>query len=687
MKKEDLLQYIRQPQAVGPDQVLEIKKLVRIYPYFQALYLLLAKTSPSETTLRQAAVHTLDRGLLRRLAGSEASQAAELQSFQIDGDSTDLLAKLGAADLAQAPVAEFADLPTANPTLPFGQEPPAFIDTPDDEEDSWLKDFDRQFGQGEAVELDLSADLANQPLPEPPAVVEDNENFVFQKFQEQPDFGDVGALLNDPDYLKLKEQPTEPGLDLASLYGDDDLLPPVSDDEIFGGAQHLPKPREVVLEIEPTSVVLDPPTQVEAADLAPPAEKVPTWLAETASSDIGDSFFDKLVEEAPAIATDAGTLLSDQPAPEVASSDLPPALVAELSQPSEVLPAFDDLQTTSFFSGEAWANPSDQAVQPDLLAASEPPAIVDLDGDGDVDWDDVHALRKEEEGQWYENQPAESWLSEPATPLVDADQDGDIDWDDVHSIRKDEEARWLDENPTGLAELAASPEEEVPTDLPEAHPFALVHEYADRKEEEASYWQRAIDAPAEDISPQWQDSPEATGPEVAQYQTRGLATEVPMPQVVTAAPVAGQPDGNSEPDNFFDSILATEPPPIVASAPAADEEFVGDDLSFFEQVIPKAEPPAPSPVPVNDQWQIVEEFIKKEPRINVERAKTLSEDDLPDLSEPSVQWNVEVASETLAKIYAEQGKFAKVADIYRKLAQNYPERRDEYMARIASLPL
>jgi hypothetical protein len=685
MKKEDLLQYIRQPQAISPDQALEIKKLARIYPYFQALYLLLAKASPSEATFRQAAVHTLDRGLLRRLVGNDTAQAVDLQGFQIDTDSPDLLAKLGAAEAGQVPA---TDLGLANLDAPFGQEPPAFIDQPGDEEDSWLKEFDRRFDQGDTVELDLSADLAKSPVPEPPTLPDDGDNFVFQKFHEQPDFGDVESLLNDPDYLKLKEQPADSGLDLGGLYGDDDLLPPVSDDEIFGSSTGpLPKPSEVVLEIAPSAQEIDQPVQVAAAELTPPVENVPTWLAETANSDIGDSFFDKLIDENPVTPLPEPKLVGEPPLAggTAESTDLPTALVAELGQPSDDQPAFDDLQATSFFSGEAWDSPAETTGPPSQLAA-EPPAIVDLDSDGDIDWDDVHALRKAEEGQWYENQPAESWLDELAAPLVDADQDGDIDWDDVHSIRKDEEARWLDQNPAGLAELEAGLQEEVPTDLPEAHPLALVHEYADRKAEEADYWQQA-DQTANNETTHGHDHPTAQAPEVASYQTRSLDSELPPPvsSVAPVPPVGAEKGSAEESDNFFDSLVVPEPP--AAPVQAATEDFVGDDLSFFEQTTPKSEPATPAPAPVSDQWQIVDDFIKKEPRINIDRTKTQNEDDLPDLSEPSVQWNVEVASETLAKIYAEQGRFAKVADIYRKLAQNYPEKRDEYLAKIASLPL
>jgi|GEM_PF-6689604 len=719
MKKEDLLQFIRQPQAVSPELALEVKKLIRIYPYFQAGYLLLAKTTPTDANIKQAATHTLDRGLLRRLvnAAFDSSVLPDLQGIDFSDSASDVFAQLSSLPVEPTVATEpgpfnFAETDTllgtsepkgsATATLPQKEDPLAFIELPgDDEADNWLNNFERQYDQGNLVELEL--DLASEVTEnktQPPTLVADQENddnFIFQTFNQQPEYEDVSALINDPDYLKLRDQDPETDVDLSALYRDDDLLQPVSDEEIFGKVSnlaHLPP---------------QPKTTEDSNHSPSPVAQLPSGLADPAP-DL-DNFFNFLDEKP----SDIGLKLD-------ADQALKPEAETTPANPNEVA-FFDNVGDATLFpppsldlaipAVEAKDQPALESNEPNQLIvaveAKDQPAlesnepnqlIVDVDLDGDLDWDDVYAMRKTEENRWFAENP-EGLAAEPTEtmPLIDVDQDGDIDWDDVHTIRKAEEANWHAENPNGLAELSAGLElipAQLVMDLPE-EADQETYTYVTRKDEEAMYWAgQAIDSSAERanffqlIDDQSVSQVSGIGGELGEYQTRNLDEAEYYQTLAQSAPPI---ETATSSDNFFDSLISETPQIAVSQQPALDttqtnNDYTSDDLSFFEHVAPKdtAINPPIQLKPAKDQWQIVDEFIKKEPRITIDKAKQLEEDDLPDLSEPSVQWNEEIASETLAKIYADQGKYAKVADIYRKLAENYPDKREAYFAKIASLP-
>jgi hypothetical protein len=67
LNRDILSQLIKNPAALDAQHEAELKQMLKVYPYFQALYVLYAKANTTPETIENAAVHTLDRTLLRKV--------------------------------------------------------------------------------------------------------------------------------------------------------------------------------------------------------------------------------------------------------------------------------------------------------------------------------------------------------------------------------------------------------------------------------------------------------------------------------------------------------------------------------------------------------------------------------------------------------------------------------------------
>jgi len=67
LNKEILTELIKNPSLLTPQYESELKQMIKVYPYFQALYVLYAKANLTNENIEQAAVHSLDRNLLRNI--------------------------------------------------------------------------------------------------------------------------------------------------------------------------------------------------------------------------------------------------------------------------------------------------------------------------------------------------------------------------------------------------------------------------------------------------------------------------------------------------------------------------------------------------------------------------------------------------------------------------------------------
>lgn len=86
----------------------------------------------------------------------------------------------------------------------------------------------------------------------------------------------------------------------------------------------------------------------------------------------------------------------------------------------------------------------------------------------------------------------------------------------------------------------------------------------------------------------------------------------------------------------------------------------------------------------DEQLAIIEQFIKKEPRIQPIRKNDGSEE-VEDLSERSTTLNGPLLTESYAKILARQGRFDQAIEVYQKLIAKNPEKITYFAEKIAEL--
>jgi hypothetical protein len=80
------------------------------------------------------------------------------------------------------------------------------------------------------------------------------------------------------------------------------------------------------------------------------------------------------------------------------------------------------------------------------------------------------------------------------------------------------------------------------------------------------------------------------------------------------------------------------------------------------------------------QAELIDKFITANPRIEPVRDRSDKPND--DLSRPFTEERGELVTETLAKIYINQGYYSKAIDIYEKLSLKYPEKSSYFATQI-----
>jgi hypothetical protein len=71
MNKNEFIRLINHIKPLDSEALSEIKSLMRLYPYFQAAYVLNAKTTPTSDNITKAAVRTLDRSILQKIISTD----------------------------------------------------------------------------------------------------------------------------------------------------------------------------------------------------------------------------------------------------------------------------------------------------------------------------------------------------------------------------------------------------------------------------------------------------------------------------------------------------------------------------------------------------------------------------------------------------------------------------------------
>ena len=138
----------------------------------------------------------------------------------------------------------------------------------------------------------------------------------------------------------------------------------------------------------------------------------------------------------------------------------------------------------------------------------------------------------------------------------------------------------------------------------------------------------------------------------------------------------------AEPERRSDSPKPphTRPTP---EDPTLSENNLQNDLAL----IAKAEPEVLSQTDIERKRQLdlIDSFIKKEPRISPVRAKPGEPLDQEDLARRNKPAGGGFITESFAKILEKQGKLDKARDIYEKLMAKNPEKKAYFAAKISEL--
>lgn len=215
--------------------------------------------------------------------------------------------------------------------------------------------------------------------------------------------------------------------------------------------------------------------------------------------------------------------------------------------------------------------------------------------------------------------------------------------------------------------------------------------YIDRLEAERAYYQGSgmPQAWEETLLPDWQQLSDADEQAFELRQSTEQAWEHAFESPINPDEITITGEKTEEitfADNPTESIKAFAP-----AAPPT-EPNVPDDLSFFdsltEEPVAAISPHQQNQLPAmtnQNTWEIIDEFIRKEPTITVDRSKLESMPEQEDLSLQSVQEHEDNISEYLARIYVRQGKKDKAIRIYERLALKYPQKSAYFATQIEEL--
>lgn len=127
------------------------------------------------------------------------------------------------------------------------------------------------------------------------------------------------------------------------------------------------------------------------------------------------------------------------------------------------------------------------------------------------------------------------------------------------------------------------------------------------------------------------------------------------------------------------TVVETTPAP---EGPTLTEVNLQKDLVQIDKTEPVL---SPADTERKRQFDLIERFIQKEPRIVRTPAKTGEILDQEDLSKRAKSVSGNLVTESLAKILIKQGKPAKAREIYEKLMAKNPEKKAYFAAKISEL--
>jgi hypothetical protein len=109
-------------------------------------------------------------------------------------------------------------------------------------------------------------------------------------------------------------------------------------------------------------------------------------------------------------------------------------------------------------------------------------------------------------------------------------------------------------------------------------------------------------------------------------------------------------------------------------------ELETDEATMPGQSENNGQPQEPAPSKKQLQSELIDKFIFANPRIEPVREK--SDKPIEDISKPFVEEHGSFVTETLAKIYVNQGYYSRAIDIYEKLSLKFPEKSSYFASQI-----
>ncbi len=135
-----------------------------------------------------------------------------------------------------------------------------------------------------------------------------------------------------------------------------------------------------------------------------------------------------------------------------------------------------------------------------------------------------------------------------------------------------------------------------------------------------------------------------------------------------------------ESDETFSDVAGTEVLAGDQNMSGSDFNAISDDYVINIEEIGHSEDEADQKL---SQTDLIDRFIQSNPRM--ERLTPGDNAPVLDLSEPSAEEKESFITETLAKIYVNQGFYSKAINIYEKLTLQYPEKSAYFASRIEKI--
>lgn len=205
----------------------------------------------------------------------------------------------------------------------------------------------------------------------------------------------------------------------------------------------------------------------------------------------------------------------------------------------------------------------------------------------------------------------------------------------------------------------------------------------------------APEVPAREIQVAEMQVPEMQVPEMQVPETQApemQVSEMPSPPEA-AEPVAEAAKPAPETlvidppaEVLFDRLVGAIKPPVVYPSPEEDEEEPEEPPLQLGHLNEDDEPVESYSrrTKKHVQREIIESFIKSEPRISSLNNAPKESHAPRDLSEKSTR-PLEVVSENMANIYIRQRKYDKAVQMFNKLILKYPEKKENFVKRIQEL--